>query len=101
MKQRAKRAQAIVHDPALLLLDEPTNGLDPEGRAEMLELVRDLAHRKGMAVILCSHLLKDVESVADEIIVLGGGHVASRRLADPEARAAEAAAPRAQTVQAR
>ena len=82
MKQRAKLAQAIVHDPALLLLDEPTNGLDPAGRLEMLDLVHDLAHRKGIAVILCSHLLKDVEAVADEIIVLGGGRVTSRRLAD-------------------
>lgn len=85
MKQRAKLAQAIVHDPALLLLDEPTNGLDPTGRLEMLDLVHDLAHRKGIAVILCSHLLKDVEAVADEIIVLGGGRVTSRRLADRHA----------------
>lgn len=83
MKQRAKLAQAIVHDPQLLLLDEPTNGLDPAGRLEMLELVNDLAHRKGTAVILCSHLLKDVDAVADEIIVLGSGRVTSRRLAEP------------------
>ena len=79
MKQRAKLAQAIVHDPDLLLLDEPTNGLDPAGRRDMLALVADLAHRKGMAVILCSHLLKDVESVADEILVLGGGRAAWRK----------------------
>lgn len=90
MKQRAKLAQAIVHDPQLLLLDEPTNGLDPAGRLEMLELVSDLAHHKGVAVILCSHLLKDVETVADEIIVLGGGRVSSRSLAD-RTRAADAA----------
>ena len=71
MKQRAKLAQAIVHDPAILLLDEPTNGLDPAGRQEMLELVVDLSRNKGMSVILCSHLLKDVEFAAQEIIVLG------------------------------
>lgn len=80
MKQRAKLAQAIVHDPALLLLDEPTNGMDPEGRREMLELVQDLVRNKGMAVILCSHLLNDVENVADQIIVLGNGRVISRQV---------------------
>lgn len=80
MKQRAKLAQAIVHDPALLLLDEPTNGMDPEGRREMLQLVDDLAHRKGMAIILCSHLLHDVENVADQVIVLGNGRVISREI---------------------
>jgi ABC-2 type transport system ATP-binding protein len=80
MKQRAKLAQAIVHDPSLLLLDEPTNGMDPQGRTDMLELVSDLAHNKGMSVILCSHLLKDVEEVAKEIIVMGNGRVLSRRM---------------------
>lgn len=80
MKQRAKLAQAIVHDPALLLLDEPTNGMDPEGRNEMLELVKDLAQNKGMAIILCSHLLHDVENVADQIIVLGNGRVVSKEV---------------------
>ena len=48
MKQRIKLAQALVHDPDLLFLDEPTNGMDPKGREEMLELIRDLAHNKGM-----------------------------------------------------
>jgi len=80
MKQRAKLAQAIVHDPTLLLLDEPTNGMDPQGRREMLKLVDDLAHRKGMAVILCSHLLQDVENVADQVVVLGNGRVISREI---------------------
>ncbi|PKO18041.1 hypothetical protein CVU37_06875 [candidate division BRC1 bacterium HGW-BRC1-1] len=82
MKQRAKLAQAIVHDPALLLLDEPTNGMDPQGRLEMLELVDDLARVKGMSVVLCSHLLKDVESVANEIIVLGNGRVLYKKLGE-------------------
>lgn len=89
MKQRAKLAQAIVHDPALLLLDEPTNGMDPQGRTEMLELVDDLARNKGISVILCSHLLKDVESVANEIIVLGNGRVLYRKLADRTLSAAQ------------
>lgn len=89
MKQRAKLAQAIVHDPALLLLDEPTNGMDPEGRREMLELVDDLGHRKGMTVILCSHLLHDVESIADQIIVIGNGGVVSRQFRDPASAPAD------------
>ncbi len=93
MKQRAKLAQAIVHDPALLLLDEPTNGMDPEGRKEMLELVNDLGHNKGMAVILCSHLLHDVESVADQIIVLGNGRVVSKEVRGAASNVSKADAP--------
>jgi ABC-2 type transport system ATP-binding protein len=84
MKQRVKLAQAIVHDPKLLLLDEPTNGLDPPGREEMLELVADLTRNKGMSIILCSHLLKDVELVAGEIIVMGSGRVVSREVPKKE-----------------
>jgi ABC-2 type transport system ATP-binding protein len=76
MKQRVKLAQALVHDPDLLLLDEPTNGLDPQGREEMLTLVQDVATRRGMSLILCSHLLKDVERVCRNVIVLNQGKVA-------------------------
>lgn len=75
MKQRIKLAQALVHDPDLLFLDEPTNGMDPKGREEMLELVRDLAHNKGMNLILSSHLLPDVEFACDHVIVLHQGAV--------------------------
>jgi ABC-2 type transport system ATP-binding protein len=78
MKQRAKLAQALVHDPDLLLLDEPTNGLDPEGREEMLGLIRDVARRRGTSLVLCSHLLRDVEQVCDEVVVLNQGKVAAR-----------------------
>ncbi|HEY4232814.1 MAG TPA: ABC transporter ATP-binding protein [Lacipirellulaceae bacterium] len=73
MKQRLKLASAIVHDPQLLILDEPTNGMDPAGRLEVLELSRDLAHNKGMGLLFSSHLLPDVESVCDYVIVLGSG----------------------------
>jgi energy-coupling factor transporter ATP-binding protein EcfA2 len=51
MKQRIKLAQALVHDPSLLFLDEPTNGMDPKGRDEMLELIRDIAHNKQINLI--------------------------------------------------
>ena len=77
MKQRIKLAQALVHDPDLLFLDEPTNGMDPKGREEMLELIRDLAHNKGVNLILSSHLLPDVEFTCDHVVVMDKGAVAT------------------------
>jgi ABC-2 type transport system ATP-binding protein len=76
MKQRLKLAQALVHDPGFLLLDEPTNGLDPKGRRHMLELVHDLGHVQGKNLLLCSHLLPDVETTCDHVVVLDHGRVA-------------------------
>jgi ABC-2 type transport system ATP-binding protein len=73
--QRLKLAAALVHDPQLLLLDEPTNGLDPPGRASMLELIEDLIAETGKSVILCTHLLGDVERLCDHIVVLHRGTV--------------------------
>ena len=78
MKQRIKLAQALVHDPDLLFLDEPTNGMDPKGREEMLDLVRDIAHNKGLSLILSSHLLPDVEYTCDHLVVLDKGRVATQ-----------------------
>src|SRR5438874_4305900 len=78
MKQRVKLAQALVHDPDLLLLDEPTNGLDPQGREEMLALIEDISRRRSMSLILCSHLLRDVEQVCESVIVFNQGKVAAR-----------------------
>jgi ABC-2 type transport system ATP-binding protein len=77
MKQRAKLAQALVHDPDLLLLDEPTNGLDPAGREEMLTLIQDVAARRQISLVLCSHLLPDVERVCERVIVFNHGRVAA------------------------
>ncbi|MFL5332580.1 MAG: ABC transporter ATP-binding protein, partial [Geminicoccaceae bacterium] len=77
MKQRIKLAQALVHDPDLLFLDEPTNGMDPKGRDEMLDLIRDLGHNKGVSLILSSHLLPDVEYTCDHLIVLDKGRIAT------------------------
>src|SRR5258707_3081263 len=77
MKQRIKLAQALVHDPDLLFLDEPTNGMDPKGRDEMLELVRDLARNKGVNLILSSHLLPDVEYTCDQVVVMDKGAIAA------------------------
>ena len=77
MRQRIKLAQALVHDPDLLFLDEPTNGMDPRGRDEMLDLVRDLARNKRVNVIVSSHLLPDVEYTCDHIVVLDKGQIAA------------------------
>jgi ABC-2 type transport system ATP-binding protein len=73
MKQRAKLAQALVHDPRLVLLDEPTNGLDPSSRDDMLALVRKVGHEFGIAVLVTSHLLGELERVSDHVVVLDSG----------------------------
>jgi ABC-2 type transport system ATP-binding protein len=75
MKQRVKLAQALVHDPRLLLLDEPTNGLDPAGRDEMLELVQRTGTEFGIAVIVASHLLGEIERVCNFLVAIEGGRL--------------------------
>jgi ABC-2 type transport system ATP-binding protein len=76
MKQRAKLAQAFVHDPLIVLLDEPTSGLDPAGRQEMLDLINRTGRDFGISVLLSSHLMGDVERTCDRVIVLEGGQLA-------------------------
>ncbi|HXV74704.1 MAG TPA: ABC transporter ATP-binding protein [Candidatus Polarisedimenticolaceae bacterium] len=83
MKQMAKLAQAIVHGPRLLFLDEPTNGLDPPHRRRMLDLIREIKQAGEVRIVLSSHLLKDVEEVCDEVLILKQGQVA--RYCDLEA----------------
>jgi ABC-2 type transport system ATP-binding protein len=78
MKQRIKLAQALVHDPDLLFLDEPTNGMDPRGRDEMLQLIYDLGHAKGMNLVLSSHLLPDVEYACHDVVVLDRGAIVAQ-----------------------
>ncbi|GAA4923196.1 ABC transporter ATP-binding protein [Actinoplanes utahensis] len=75
MKQRVKLAQALVHDPDLLLLDEPTNGLDPAGRDAMLGLVHRIGNEFGISVVVCSHLLGEVERICDSLIAIEGGRL--------------------------
>ena len=75
MKQRVKLAQALTHDPMVLLLDEPTNGMDPTGRQEILELIRDISTHKNIDIIFSSHILDDVEYVCEDVIALNQGKV--------------------------
>jgi ABC-2 type transport system ATP-binding protein len=75
MKQRVKLAQALVHDPDLLLLDEPTNGLDPAGREAMLTLIQRIGTEFNISVVVCSHLLGEVERICDWLIAIDGGRL--------------------------
>jgi len=75
MKQRVKLAQSLVHDPRLLFLDEPTNGLDPGGRDEMLALIERIGREFGIAVIVASHLLGEIERVATWLVAIDAGRL--------------------------
>jgi ABC-2 type transport system ATP-binding protein len=75
MRQKLRFAQAIVHDPPVLILDEPTSGLDPEERQVMLNRIRLLARDQGKAVLLCTHILPDVQSISDAVVILARGRV--------------------------
>jgi len=75
MKQRVKLAQALVHDPRVLFLDEPTNGLDPAGRDEMLALIERIGREFGIAVIVASHLLGEIERVAAWLVAIDAGRL--------------------------
>ncbi|HUX66223.1 MAG TPA: ABC transporter ATP-binding protein [Terriglobales bacterium] len=75
MRQLAKLAQAIAHGPRLLILDEPTNSLDPPARARMLRLIREIRDTGECQILLCSHLLRDVEETCDEVVILKQGNI--------------------------
>jgi len=76
MKQLAKLAQAIAHGPKLLILDEPTNGLDPCARQRMIRMIRDIRDSQQLQIVLCSHLLRDVEDTCEEVLILNKGRIA-------------------------
>jgi len=83
MKQRLKLAQALVHDPKILFLDEPTSNLDPNGRTEVLELIRDISTNKSIQVLLSSHILADIELICGSVVILNKGRLAAEgRMAD-------------------
>jgi ABC-2 type transport system ATP-binding protein len=91
MKQKVKFAQALVHHPRLLLLDEPTAGLDPRARQEMLGLIRDVARGQGIDVVLSTHILHDVESVCDRVVILHRGKLAAHEEIGKRTASAETA----------
>jgi ABC-2 type transport system ATP-binding protein len=78
MRQRFKLATALVHDPELIFLDEPLAGMDPRGRTELLGLIGDLAREHGKHIVWSSHILPDVERVADAVVVLHRGRYRGR-----------------------
>ncbi|MFL5644406.1 MAG: ABC transporter ATP-binding protein [Chloroflexota bacterium] len=76
MRQRAKLAGALVHDPRILLLDEPFNGMDPRQRLHMMTLLRSMA-AEGRTILFSSHILEEVERLADSVLVLYAGRLAA------------------------
>jgi ABC-2 type transport system ATP-binding protein len=87
MKQLAKLAQAIVHGPRLVILDEPTNGLDPVARLRMIRLIREIRRDPEMHVVVCSHLLRDVEDCCEEVLILKQGRIVHYSNLEEERRA--------------
>ncbi len=79
MKQRLKLAVALVHDPVLMFLDEPTSGMDPRGREEMLELIRDIASKERMNMIVSSHILADIETTCRQVLIMNAGRIVSEQ----------------------
>jgi ABC-2 type transport system ATP-binding protein len=78
MRQRIGIARALVNDPSVVFLDEPTLGLDPRGQQELNELVKRIARERNAGVILCSHMLPEVEAVCDDVVILSSGEVVAR-----------------------
>ena len=73
MKQRLGIAVALIHDPKLIILDEPTNGLDPQGIADMRNLILQLSRERGKTIFVSSHLLSEIEMIADRMLILDKG----------------------------
>lgn len=73
MRQKIKLAQGLVHGPELMFLDEPTSGLDPNARLEMLDTINGLAEISNTNVLLSTHILQDVETVCDYVIIINNG----------------------------
>ena len=78
MRQRLGIARALVNDPAVVFLDEPTLGLDPRGQRELLRLVQRIAKDRNKGVVLCSHLLSEVEGVCDDVVIMNAGDVVAK-----------------------
>jgi len=73
MKQRLGIAQSLLHDPKLIILDEPANGLDPQGQKEIRELIKTINKEKGITVLLSSHILSEIEEIANRMVIINKG----------------------------
>ena len=78
MKQRLGIARALLNDPVVAFLDEPTLGLDPRGQQELLELIQRIARERGAGIVMCSHMLSEIESICDDVVILNQGQVVAR-----------------------
>jgi len=78
MRQRIGIARALINDPVVVFLDEPTLGLDPRGQQELLELIQRIARERGTGVVLCSHLLTEIEGVCDDVVILNLGQIVAK-----------------------
>jgi ABC-2 type transport system ATP-binding protein len=78
MRQRLGIARALVNDPLVVFLDEPTLGLDPRGQQELLGLIRHIARERSAGVVLCSHLLWEIEGICDDVVILNTGRVVAK-----------------------
>jgi len=78
MRQRIGIARALVNEPVVVFLDEPTLGLDLRGRQELLELVQRIARERNTGVVLCSHLLSEIEDVCDDVVILNVGYMVAK-----------------------
>ena len=89
MRQRLGIARALVNHPVVLFLDEPTLGLDPRGQQELLSLVQRIARERGSGIVLCSHVLSEIESVCDDVVILMAGQVVAAGPVDKVMRQAQ------------
>jgi len=78
MRQRIGIARALINDPVVVFFDEPTLGLDPRGQQELLDLIQRIARERGTGVVLCSHLLSEIESVCEDVVILNQGQIVAR-----------------------
>ena len=78
MKQRLGIARALINDPLVVFLDEPTFGLDPRGQQDLLGLIKHLSRECGMGIVLCSHMLSEIESVCDDVVILSAGQMVAK-----------------------
>jgi len=86
MKQRLGIARALLHNPKVLILDEPTNGLDPAGIADLRNYLRHLADHRGIAILISSHLLSEMELITDRFAIIDQGQIKSVQGGDNEAK---------------